>query len=180
MRLAFSTFRALSENVKRNARNETHLYGAYKPAYKWFLYKLWKGGNETRLFLCLKGIEMMRIPYGFVACGKNLMVVSQFEAEIVNFIFDQYLLGHSLGGIAKLLEERKIASPTGNPTWGRAAIDKLLSNGRYVPHIVSFEKFTEVQFQKAARCNIDYDKAGLPRKKQRYCSRIALAQTQML
>lgn len=122
----------------------------------------------------------MRIPYGFAPCGKNLMAVSQPEAEIVNFIFDQYLLGQSLGGIVKLLEKRQIASPTGNPVWGRAAIDKLLSNGRYVPHIISFEKFTEVQFQKGARCNINYDKAGSPRKEQRYCSHIALAQAQML
>ena len=69
-------------------------------------------------------------------------------------------------------------SPTGNPTWGRAAIDKLLSNGRYVPHIIRFEKFTDVQFQKEARCNIDYDKAGAPKKERRYCSQSVL--TQML
>ena len=27
-----------------------------------------------------------------------------------------------------------------------------------------------VQFEKAARCNIDYDKAGTPRKENRYVS----------
>lgn len=108
------------------------------------------------------------------------MVVNQPEAEVVNFIFDQYLLGHSLGGIAKLLAEKQIVSPTGNPAWGRAAIDKLLSNGRYVPHIISFKKFTEVQFQKEARCNIDYDKSGTPRKEYRYRSQAVLNQMQML
>lgn len=102
----------------------------------------------------------MRIPYGFALCGKNLMTVSQPEAEVVKFTFDQYLLAQSLSGIVKLLEKSQIASPTDNSVWGRAAIDKRLSNGRYVPHIISFEKFTEVQFQKEARCNIDYDKAG--------------------
>lgn len=121
----------------------------------------------------------MRIPYGFIACGKNLMTVSQSEAEIVAFIFDQYLFGQSLGGIVKLLEEKQIASPTGKSVWGRATIDKLLSNGRYVPHIISFEKFTDVQFEKDARCNSYYDKAGSPRKERRYSSQSALRQPQI-
>lgn len=122
---------------------------------------------------------IMRIPYGFVPCGKNLMTVSQPEAEIVSFIFDQYLLGESLGGIVKLLKEKQIASPTGKSVWGRATIDKLLSNGRYVPHIISFEKFSDAQFEKEARCNIDHDKAGAPRKKTRYSSQ-ALSRDRML
>ena len=32
------------------------------------------------------------------------------------------------------------------------------------------EKFLDVQFEKAARCNIDYDKEGSPRKDIRYVS----------
>lgn len=121
----------------------------------------------------------MRIPYGFIACGRNLMTVSQPEAEIVTFIFDQYLLRQSLGGIAKLLEEKQIASPTGKSVWGRATIDKLLSNGRYVPHIISFKKFADVQFEKEKRCNIDYDKAETPRKKIKYSSQSILIQVEM-
>ena len=34
------------------------------------------------------------------------------------------------------------------------------------------EVATDVQFEKAARCNIDYDKEGLPRKSTRYVSHI--------
>lgn len=36
--------------------------------------------------------------------------------------------------------------------------------------VVGLEKFLDVQFEKAARCNIDYDKDGAPRKDTRYAS----------
>ena len=45
------------------------------------------------------------------------------------------------------------------------------SNGKYVA-IIGLKKFLDVQFEKAARCNIDYDKEGLPRKSTRYVSHI--------
>lgn len=48
-------------------------------------------------------------------------------------------------------------------------VDHLLSNGKYVA-VVGLEKFLDVQFEKAARCNIDYDKDGAPRKDTRYVS----------
>lgn len=38
--------------------------------------------------------------------------------------------------------------------------------------IIGLKKFLDVQFEKAARCNIDYDKEGLPRKSTRYVSHI--------
>ena len=122
----------------------------------------------------------MRIPYGFIACGRNLMTVSQLEAAIVTFIFDQYLLGQSLGGIVKLLEENQIASPTGKSVWERATIDKLLPNGRYVPQVISFNKFSDVRFEKEERCNIDYYKIGTLRKKTRYSPKIILNHEQSL
>ena len=36
--------------------------------------------------------------------------------------------------------------------------------------VVGLEKFLDVQFEKAARFNIDYDKDGAPRKDTRYVS----------
>ena len=36
--------------------------------------------------------------------------------------------------------------------------------------IVGLECYLSVQFEKSARCNIDYDKAGTPRKETRYVS----------
>ena len=83
--------------------------------------------------------------------------------------FAYYLAGASLGKVADLLFEKGVLSPTGNERWTRAAIDKLLSNAKYIP-IVGFEIYTDVQFEKERRCNIDYDRAGNPRKTIRYQS----------
>ena len=59
--------------------------------------------------------------------------------------------------------------PTGNPKWTRAAIDKLLANKKYIP-IVGVNAYMDAQFEKARRCNVDYDKVGHPRKPSRYQS----------
>ena len=56
-----------------------------------------------------------------------------------------------------------IPSPSGNPKWGRAAIDKLLSNAKYIP-IIGMETYMDAQFEWERRCNVDYDKVGHPRK----------------
>lgn len=48
-------------------------------------------------------------------------------------------------------------------------MDKLLANKKYVP-IVGMEVYLDAQFEKDYRCNVDYDKAGHPRKAARYRS----------
>ena len=50
-------------------------------------------------------------------------------------------------------------------------INLTLQKGEYVA-IIGLKKFLDVQFEKAARCKIDYDKEGLPRKNTRYVSHI--------
>ena len=94
----------------------------------------------------------MRIPYGYQMEG-NEFIICQEKAEVVRIIFDYYLSGASLGKVADMLSEKRITSPTGKEHWTRAAIDKLLSNAKYIP-----------------RCNIDYDNAGNPRKATQYQS----------
>ena len=39
------------------------------------------------------------------------------EAETIRFIYDRFLAGDSLKGIAELLEEKGIKSPTGKAEW---------------------------------------------------------------
>ena len=68
-----------------------------------------------------------------------------------------------------MLYAKQIFSPTGKAKWTRAAVDHLLSNSKYIA-IVGLESYMSVQFEKSARCNIDYDKAGTPRKENRYVS----------
>lgn len=79
------------------------------------------------------------------------------------------LLRPSLGKIVDLLFTRGIPSPTGNPKWTRAAVDKLLANKKYVS-IVGIKVYLDAQFEKNRRCNVDYDKVGHPRKAVRYQS----------
>lgn len=111
----------------------------------------------------------MRIPYGFDLTSISTLVIKEDEAETVRMIFDYYLAGASLGKVVDMLHKKQISSPTGKAKWTRAAVDHLLSNSKYIA-IVGFDSFTDVQFEKSARCNVDYDKAGLPRRSTRYVS----------
>ena len=113
----------------------------------------------------------MRIPYGFTLINSEGLETNKSEAENVALIFDLYMAGASLGKVADMLFSKQIPSPTGKAKWTRAAVDHLLSNGKNVA-IIGLKKFLDVQFEKAARCNIDYDKEGLPRKSTRYVSHI--------
>lgn len=111
----------------------------------------------------------MRIPYAFHLTSTGTLEITENEAETVQMIFDYYLAGASLGKVADMLYTKQISSPTGKEKWTRAAVDHLLSNSKYIA-IVGLESYMSVQFEKANRCNIDYDKAGAPRKETRYVS----------
>ena len=110
----------------------------------------------------------MKIPYGYVLINQEI-VVHEEKADVVRSIFGYYLAGASLGKIVDMLYAKDIPSPSGNPKWGRAAVDKLLSNAKYIP-IVGMRTYMDAQFERERRCNVDYDKAGHPRKATRYQS----------
>ena len=95
----------------------------------------------------------MRIPYGFELISDGTLEVNKDEANIVSMIFDFYMAGASLGKVVDMLHSKQISSPTGKLKWTRA------TDGKYVA-VVGLEKFLDVQFEKAARCNIDYDRMG--------------------
>lgn len=111
----------------------------------------------------------MRIPYGFVLISGGTLRVNEYEANIVSMIFEFYMAGASLGKVVDMLYSKQISSPTGKTKWTRAAVDHLLSNGKYVA-IVGLEKFLDAQFEKSARCNVDYDRNNSSRKSTRYVS----------
>ncbi|WP_300603432.1 recombinase family protein [uncultured Oscillibacter sp.] len=110
----------------------------------------------------------MKLPYGYVLNGEKV-VIHEERADTIRSIFEYYLAGASLGKIVDMLLTKGILSPTGNPKWTRAAVDKLLANKKYVP-IVGMEAYLDAQFERDHRCNVDYDKAGHPRKATRYRS----------
>ena len=110
----------------------------------------------------------MKLPYGYVLVGEKINVHEE-KADVVRSIFESYLAGASLGKIVDMLFAKGILSPTGNPKWTRAAVDKLLANKKYIP-IVGMKVYLDAQFEKDHRCNVDYEKAGHPRKATRYRS----------
>ena len=110
----------------------------------------------------------MKLPYGYVLINGEI-VAHEETADVVRSIFEYYLAGASLGKIVDMLHAKGIPSPSGNPKWGRAAVDKLLSNAKYIP-IIGMETYMDAQFERERRCNVDYDKAGYPRKTTRYQS----------
>ena len=110
----------------------------------------------------------MKLPYGYVLAHEEILVHEE-KADAVRRIFEYYLAGASLGKIVDMLHAKGIPSPSGNPKWGRAAVDKLLSNAKYIP-IVGMRTYMDAQFERERRCNVDYDEAGHPRKATRYQS----------
>ncbi len=110
----------------------------------------------------------MKLPYGYVLVGEEI-VIHEERADAVRSIFEYYFAGASLGKIVDMLFTKGVSSPTGNSKWTRAAVDKLLANAKYIP-IIGMETYMDVQFERNRRCNVDYDKAGHPRKVARYRS----------
>lgn len=74
--------------------------------------------------------------YGYDSGSDGKLMINQEEAAVVAWIFQWYLAGGSLGKIAAGLEKQNIASPTGKPKWNREAIDKLLSNEKYIGQVL--------------------------------------------
>ena len=116
----------------------------------------------------LEGGISMKLPYGYVLDGEEI-VIHEKRADVVRSIFEYYLAGASLGKVVEMLQTKSVPSPSGNSKWARAAVDKLLSNAKYIP-VVGMEVYMDVQFERNRRCNVDYDKNGHPRKAIRYRS----------
>lgn len=74
--------------------------------------------------------------YGYEVGDDGELTVNPDEAQVVCWIFEQYLSGNSLGKIVAGLEQRGIRSPTGKARWNRDAIDKLLSNEKYTGRVL--------------------------------------------
>lgn len=110
----------------------------------------------------------MRIPYGFTLTSSGTLEINRSEANVVRMIFDFYMAGASLGKVVDMLHAKQISSPTGKAKWTRAAVDHLLSNGKYIA-VIGMEKFMDAQFEKSARCNVDYDKEGTPKRIHYLC-----------
>lgn len=73
--------------------------------------------------------------------GKLAVVGS--ETLIVRKIFELYLNGFGVRKIKKYLEENEIKTVTGKAVWSTSAIDRILSNEKYVGDVLMQKSFTE-------------------------------------
>lgn len=115
----------------------------------------------------------MPLPYGFIQTPDSRIIVDPQKANIVRSIYQQYLSGMSLGRIADFLFEQQIPSPKGKDRWTQPVLSNILSNQKYIGHIVSFDDFFLTQGEKGRRSNIDEDTNK--RKVTRYNSQSILS-----
>lgn len=116
-----------------------------------------------------------RLCYGYQKDKNGCVCIDEHKAEIVKNIFDRYKEGYSLGGIVEWLNDNHIPSPSGKKKWTRAAIDKILSNKSYAPHILNILDFMNIQLLKCERSNMERDDNwDKVRKSTRYDSKKVL------
>lgn len=118
----------------------------------------------------------MAILYGFEKIPDGMVRMIASQIEVVQRIYHRYIDGASLGTIANELEADQVVSPSGSPKWSRSVIDKILSNGKYVPYAIPIELFIATQFEKDSRSNIQINIDGsTQRKTTRYSSQNVLS-----
>ena len=115
----------------------------------------------------------MPLPYGFMLTPDGNITIDQEKTSIVRAIYQQYLSGMSLKGIADFLFFQNVPSPRGRSQWTQAVISDLLSNQRYIGSIVRFDEFLMVQGEKGMRSNLD--EVTNQRKTTRYNSQSVLS-----
>ena len=74
--------------------------------------------------------------YGYINDSQGGLIIDEEKAANVKLIFSLYLSGYSLSKIAKELKAKGILSPTGKETWTSMAIDKILTNEKYVGSVI--------------------------------------------
>ena len=75
------------------------------------------------------------------------------EAEIIRLIYDRFLAGDSLKGIAQVLQEKHIPSPSGKEVWQLSTIQSILSNEKYKGDAVINKTYITDCLSKKVRAN---------------------------
>ena len=71
------------------------------------------------------------IPYGYtIRDGRT--VIEHNEADIIRYIFDEYIKGASLKELAEDLTQRKIPYTEKSDVWDKARIARIIDNARYL------------------------------------------------
>lgn len=95
------------------------------------------------------------IPYGYtIRDGKT--VINHTEADIIRFIFNDYIRGSSLKEIAEELTRRKIPYTEKTDVWDKARIARIIDNAKYIgleeyDPIINQEIYEEAALTKSSR-----------------------------
>lgn len=94
-------------------------------------------------------INETRMRYGYTKINGEY-TINQYESDVLNFIFDEFINGKNLTEITKLLEEKKLRTKRGMTKWSTATVGNYLYNEKYLgtkeyPQVISNEKFEKVQ-----------------------------------
>jgi site-specific DNA recombinase len=89
-----------------------------------------------RGFMSGKSKLYARKCFGYKHNKESELVIDEGQAEVVRTIFDLYLSGLSIVLIIRELEKRNIKSPQGKDTWSKRAVQTLLTNEKYIGHVL--------------------------------------------
>ena len=81
--------------------------------------------------------------YGYYLQEDRTPGIKQQEAEVVKFIFGQYMLGDSTRMIARKLDEDGIPTRSGKVRWEPATIKSILKNEKYCGDVLAQKTFKE-------------------------------------
>ena len=95
------------------------------------------------------------IPYGYtIRDGRT--IVEHSEADIIRYIFDEYIKGASLKDLAEDLTLRKIPYTEKSDVWDKARIARIIDNAKYIGDdeydpIIDEETYEDAVSAKTAR-----------------------------
>ena len=102
-------------------------------AIKWGLKRGFMSGNSKMY---------SRKCFGYKHNEDGELIIDEEQAEVVRTIFDLYLSGLSVVLIIRELEKRNIKSPQGKDTWSKHAIQRMLTNEKYIGHVLLGKTYT--------------------------------------
>ena len=76
--------------------------------------------------------QLSKMPYGYVFGANGEYVIHEEEAEVVRYIFREFLAGAGVDEIVKSLHDRGIKRRDGNPRWHGNSIGYILKYEKYV------------------------------------------------
>ncbi|MEW8994437.1 recombinase family protein [Clostridium sp.] len=102
-------------------------------AIKWGLKSGFETG-ESKLY--------NRKCFGYSQSETGELVINEEQAVVVRRIFDLYLSGYSVDMIMQELASNDIKSPTGKDNWSKRAIQKMLTNEKYIGNVMLGKTYT--------------------------------------